>query len=144
MHCLLRALCCAQALQSRKNHRLQAETFVAFPLTQVSRVATGSEQNYAGQHLHSGFNMNDACARQHASVDPLFHQTSTESSAPTSGTAPLVCNWTEGFGVHMSGPLTLLHCRGCFWTAWQLICRWLQASAAVFLCEHLGSQAQLD
>ncbi|CAE7843052.1 unnamed protein product, partial [Symbiodinium necroappetens] len=68
----------------------------------VSRVATGSEQNYAGQHLHSGFNMNDACARQHASVDPLFHQTSTESSAPTSGTA------------------------GCFWTAWQLLCRWLQ------------------
>ncbi|CAE7758635.1 tmcA [Symbiodinium sp. KB8] len=46
--------------------------------------------------------MNDACARQHASVDPLFHQTSTESSAPTSGTA------------------------GCFWTAWQLLCRWLQ------------------
>ncbi|CAE7589395.1 unnamed protein product [Symbiodinium sp. CCMP2456] len=70
----------------------------------VSRgsIATESEQNFAGQHLHSGFNMNDACAWQHASEDPLFHQTSTESFAPTSATA------------------------GCFWTAWQLLCRWLQ------------------
>ncbi|CAE7790629.1 unnamed protein product [Symbiodinium sp. CCMP2592] len=46
--------------------------------------------------------MNNTCARQHTSVDPLFHQTSTETPAPISGTV------------------------GCFWTAWQLLCRWLQ------------------